>query len=271
MKPCRRLIAVLPLILSFLSLPGASARAASGPDVLPPFQIPLREEAEKMREHIDAVKPGEAGFSNPYLEETVALQYQISLLELLVQRQTSIVRLQKAYGELGRPFAGPPPARGICAQLPPNAPCAQHYPELYRAGLEAAGFPEIDLEALKEEQPPLVEPVAMPAPPPEAAASDFAWTDIMCAAGVCRAVVTASGNPKSRLSVREGDILPDGSKIVRIGYALVAAEKGGQQIKLLPADAPSKGGSASPLFGTVSGAQANASPNAAHLEVNELR
>jgi hypothetical protein len=214
--------------------------------------------------------------NNVYLEDTLRLQYQISLLEKMIQRQSSISRLEKNYQELGLPFRQPLPPRGICEQIPANIPCYRAYPELYDVVLPVVG----QLDTLIEEplsvdmildESELREEPSAPAPdshkkaePVSYVADRYNWTEVLCGGGVCSAVVVKDNNPMLRRTVQEGDLLEGGNITVgKITAKGVTVLEEGKTVSLSPARAPGQGGPVSPVMTTAPVPSATAVQNSA--------
>ena len=190
---------------------------------------------------------------NQFLEDTLRLQYQISLLESMIQRQSGIARLEKNYLDLGVSFEQPAPPRGICEQLPANIPCYRAYPELYDIVL-----PEIQQLDLLIEEPLTIEQVEIPpteldlpepepenilALPTKSVATQYAWAEILCGGGVCSGVVVKNNDSSKRRTVQVGDTLESGSiEVAEISSIGITLRDGEETIKIDPAVAPGLGG-----------------------------
>jgi len=208
----------------------------------------------------NSLRQGPAGFiqeerptfnyENPYLNETLILQYQNILLEKMIQRQSALARTEKSFMDVGVPFNAPAPPRGICEQLPANVPCYRVYPELY--GGPTATVSQIDETPIP---PPVSQKVASSPPPakeqkefsaaPPTDVTAYRWAEITCAGGRCTAVVVHNG---ARRSVRTGDLLEEGIRVERITATGVDVAAGGRTESLPAAAAPSRGGAASPKY-----------------------
>lgn len=208
------------------------------------------------------------GTDNLYLEDTLHLQYQISLLERMVERQAGIARLEKNYMDLGVMFDQPAPPHGICRQIPANIPCFRAYPDLYDVVLPEYSMIDTEDEITEEEFAP--EPVSAPEPqpivqPPAPRLSDsYRWAEILCGGGVCSATLIKSGDPKFRRTVQEGDTLEDGTITVTAISSMVKVTEGGKETELTAALAPSQGGPSSPYLDPPDVAQnalADSNPN----------
>lgn len=199
-------------------------------------------------------------YANPYLNDTLALQYQNIILEKMIVRQTAISRTEKSFMDVGVPFNQPAPPRGICEQIPVNIPCYKAYPDLYPGAVAEVG--QIEEGALTD-VPPMVgsiDPPPAPAaskaprkkeePKPATDFSAYRWAEITCAGGSCKAVISEKG---IRRSVRAGDMIGDGIKIEQITATGVQASKDDKTVPLQAALAPSRGGAASPKYAGYSG------------------
>lgn len=203
---------------------------------------------------------------NKMLSDTLLLQYQISLLKILIKRQNEIDNIARSFGNLGIEFKQPAPNKQLCERLPDNLLCMLFYPEI-------SG---IDVEAYTNPAPMPVVPAPMPEPTPvsaPASSSDddssqptpqpssssssgtgtgttfpepveeeevytpYLWSDLQCAAGSCRAVFVDSENVGRRYTVRVGDSLPDDSQVVSLSLDNIAVRKEGEILDVDPAPA----------------------------------
>ena len=233
-----------------------SADSVFAQDRLPP--IGKINEKDKITLPIPQSRNLPSAFNNEYLEDTLRLQYQITLLERMIQRQGSIARLEKNYIELGLPFSQPMPPRGICEELPANIPCYRAYPELYDVilpdiqPLDILAEDALNVEMLETEQRPINTSVSLepPVSTPENFQSDlYNWVEVLCGGGVCSAVVIREGNSKTRRTVQKGQTLEKGViEVLEISSEGVVFKEVGKEISLSPARAPSDGGPSSPIF-----------------------
>lgn len=184
-------------------------------------------------------------YQNPYLNDTLILQYQNILLERMVLRQSALARTEKSFMDVGVPFDVPPPPRGICEQLPVNVPCYKAYPDLFPGAVPE--IEQIDQSMAGLGQPSGWDSVAAaePPPPPETDLSAYRWAEITCAGGKCAAVVAKDS---ARRTVREGDTLDDGIRVTKVTATGVEVSKDGKTEALTAAPAPSRGGAASPKY-----------------------
>ncbi len=204
-------------------------------------------------------------YANPYLNDTLSLQYQNIILEKMILRQTAISRTEKSFIGVGVPFNQPAPPRGICEQIPVNIPCYKAYPDLYPGAVADVG--QIEEGALADVPPVVgvIDPPPAPAAPktprkkeePKAETdfSAYRWAEITCAGGSCKAVISERG---TRRSVRQGDMIGDGIKIEQITATGVEASKDGKTVPLQAALAPSRGGASSPKYAGFSGSGSSA-------------
>lgn len=246
-------MAVVCLGLSLPCFPAmAENKQASS---LPPFAFPrddVRERAARENWTLAPVPLPES--RNAYLSGILSLQSQIGLIQKLSERQESLTRLEEAYNDLGIPFTPPPPPRSVCEKIPPSVVCVTAYPDLMRVSLppedlEETPIPTVEAPQTREETPE-----------PEEIGPAYRWTDVSCAGGNCRAVLVDEDDAGTRRTVSEGDALPDGTIVSRISFEGVRVTQGGKDITLMPAVAPSRGGSASPLFAARRISQKSADP-----------
>lgn len=205
--------------------------------------------------------------NNPYLEDLLQLQYQIGLLERMIQRQGNIARLEKSYLELGLPFAQPLPPKGICEQLPANVPCHRAYPEMYDiilpeiVPLDSLIEEPLSVDMLAEDDPALVPEKPKDEISIERQATFYRWVEVLCGGGVCSAVILKEGDRNSRRTVLVGDTLEKGKiEVSEISSAGVIVKEAGQDVKLSAALAPSQGGPSSPIFAKGQGGTASVQP-----------
>lgn len=194
------------------------------------------------------------GSQNLYLEDTLQLQYQISLLERMVERQANIARLEKNYTDLGLAFEQPIPPYGICNNIPANVPCFRAYPELYDVILpQYTQIDVLDQQPITVEAPaPVVQPeqqVTKEEPEPEMLTTSYLWVEILCGGGVCSAVLIKNSDMEFRRTVQEGDVLEDGAiQVLTISSEGVKVLEAGKEADITPALSPGQGGPASPFL-----------------------
>lgn len=223
---------------------------------LPDLTVPTAEESLKD----DNFKPSEVPniqLNNTYLNDIVKLQYQISLLQDLLERQRKIYEIQQTYEQLGLKFKPTPPPFDLCRLVPPNIPCFEAYPYLYpkiqqleeqEKAKRAAQAAAIRKARTQVSQPKAQKKVQKPAKPKVTQiTSDYKWADVFCVADECKAILVEANNRKSRQTVIEGDELLDGSKVTKITSGLIQVQKKGKTLTLDPAPAVSDGGPLSPL------------------------
>ena len=151
-------------VFSFL----ACTATAQAQDSIPRMMLKSADQPSAIVSPVQKAKPIET--DNDYLQDTLRLQYEISLLQRMIQRQSSIARLENNFAELGLGFEQPAPPFGVCEQLPVNIPCYRSYPELYDIALPVMDDAELDIvEPLHVEM--LQEVKADLAPPPPVKAS----------------------------------------------------------------------------------------------------
>ncbi len=185
----------------------------------------------------------EYSFNNDYLKKYTTLQYQISLIEQLIQRQSNIARIGKIYSDLGIPYTPPGVPEEICKKLPPNALCrnetipghsqepdikSNFLPEEVKATNLAETMEKKEEKSQKEKT--------------------ITWAEINCTGDKCSAVVTMDEKNNRRRTITEGDILSDGSVVKNISFSGINVEKRGNILPLRPSRTPSRGGSSSPVI-----------------------
>lgn len=198
---------------------------------------------------------------SPYLADSIRLNYQINLLTKMTERQAELLKISDSFAALGLPFQEPAPARGLCAQLPPNTPCMTHYPDLYqplvdarkavyeekrRQAAQAAGLTlssgSVDdpaaIEAArkqKEEQMRRLAEAKAKAAKIERE-TRYLWSDVSCIAMQCQSVIVGGMRaPTYRATVRKGTRLADGTLIEDISTRGVRVIIDGDRIDLRPA------------------------------------
>lgn len=252
-------LAIAALLLHcvlLVSFSGSARAQEGGPEEILP-SMSLTPEQLKSQAPTQQFQSGVPVFNytNPYLNDTLALQYQNILLQKMIMRQGTIARTEKSFMDVGVPFQQPAPPRGICEQIPVNIPCYKAYPDLYPGALPvvseieegALNEPDIDLSDI----PPVNTVVSAPAPPPPSTdLGAYNWAEIMCAGGKCSAVVIIDD---VRRTVRAGDVIDDDVQIVSISSNGVEVEKDGKTQKLGSALAPSRGGVGSPKYAASQG------------------
>ncbi|USO06883.1 MAG: hypothetical protein H6866_05375 [Rhodospirillales bacterium] len=198
---------------------------------------------------------------SPYLSDTIKMQYQISLLDKLIERQSKLEQIATSYDALGIPFTPPPPPRGICVQLPANAPCLKAYPDLYK-GLIAERKTHYDdmKKKIEAEAEAAARRMGLPvqsasaANDPAAAArarkeeaerkakeeaaerkDRYRWTDVTCLTGSCYGVLIKPKEDGYRVTVRPGTRLPDGTLVQQISTSGIRISLKGDVIDVRPA------------------------------------
>ncbi|HEY8964688.1 MAG TPA: hypothetical protein VIN59_09530 [Alphaproteobacteria bacterium] len=193
-----------------------------------------------------------------YLSDSIRLNYQIHLLEKMAERQAELLKISDSFKSLGIPFNEPAPARGLCAQLPPNGPCMKHFPELYKPLIDArqayyegirqkaamaAGIdisPKDDPAAIekarkaKEEQERKLAELKAKAEKLERA-SRYQWNEVTCVAGSCTGIIVSNRTPGYRATVHKGTRLADGTLIDNIHSRGIRVVIDGDPIDLRPA------------------------------------
>lgn len=190
-------------------------------------------------------------FKNPILADTLKLQYQISLLKIMLKRQAEIDRISASYKELGIAFKQPAPEKTTCKRLPKNLLCLLFYPDIfgidpetYRAEQQQEQFDSSLMDFMTPQQDISNDnaPVANNTPsqpvqpaPEEDEGSPYLWTDIQCVARSCRAVLMNTKKAGQRMTVRMGEVLPDESVVHEISYAVVRLKKEKEILDIEPA------------------------------------
>ncbi|MBU6235118.1 MAG: hypothetical protein KGQ41_04680 [Alphaproteobacteria bacterium] len=194
-----------------------------------------------------------ASIENGFLSDMIKLNYQISLLEKMVERQAELQKISDSFKEMGAHFNQPPPPRGICAQLPPNAACVKFYPDLYPeiVGKRRAYFEEMkaraaaanpkaasregESEAEKAARLAKEEAERMAAAEKAERKVRYQWTDISCLLESCRGVLIGVTNPGYRATVRTGSVLADGTRVTGISKDGIVVNIAGDTINVRPA------------------------------------
>ena len=159
------------------------------------------------------------GQDNQYFTNITTLQYQNSLLEILMERQQKTKEIANSFKTIGLPFRQPPPPRNVCAELPKNQLCESFYSDLYGATKIAPRQDRPAKTTAVDTSTPVkkaVKKVKKPKKPP------YRWADISCVAGDCRAVLVGFGQgaQAGRSSVKIGTQLKDGWRVDDIGFNL---------------------------------------------------
>lgn len=199
------------------------------------------------------------GLRNQYFTDITTIQYQIRLLEVLIERQQKNQEIASAYQAIGIPHSEVPPPRGTCEQLPYNKLCAKFYPEIFGLKKPMQVLAQQSQQSLQDfidgRQPPAStgeDESSRPEKPrkPKGFEPPYEWAEISCAVGVCKAVlVPTKGDDKNRRGVIEGSRLSDGITIVKIGFnEIIAENEKGERKALSPNRAPERGGVISPIF-----------------------
>lgn len=231
--------------------------AAHAQEQRPSFSLPSIIAPEDMESLTIDFHDAFNSIENDYLADTMKLNYQMSLLDKMIQRQSELAKITESYAALGVPFDEPPPPRGICEQLPANAPCLKYYPELYDALVSErrAHYEELEAKARAAAlaRNPEAAAAAAAANDPEAAArarkaeaerkariaaqerkDRYRWSDVTCLAGTCRGVIVKPSAPGYQVSVRTGSRLPDGTTVQDVSRAGIRISIAGDVIQLRP-------------------------------------
>jgi hypothetical protein len=246
----RRLV-FLSFIISGLAFAQAKAQE------MPAFAVPQIITADEIENLSVDFDESFNAIQNPYLSDTMKLNYQISLLDKLVTREAALTKIGESYTAIGMPFTPPPPPRGICAQLPPNGPCLASYPDLYgklveerkkhyekivveAKNAEPGRKPNESDEAMIERQRKEAEERKRIAEE-EARRTRYQWAELTCLSGECRGILVNRTDTTIRYTVRAGDRLPDGTVVESIRPGDVRVSLDGEMIKLRPAPGDMKG------------------------------
>lgn len=229
--------------------PVTASAQQSGRAALPSFAFPRDDIRERTAKENWTLAPVPApALENSYLRDILSLQDQINLIEKLSEREKVLSELGETYRDMGIAFTPPPPPRDICEKIPPSVVCVQAYPDLFKIAMPV----EDPVEDVGTQPPPLPVEQGKPRDPPvalpEEAGPVYRWTDVTCAGGACRAVLVNQDDARARRTVSEGDTLGGGVVVSKISFEGVRVSRNGTDMALMPAVAPSRGGSASPLF-----------------------
>jgi len=219
---------------------------------------------------------------NPFLSDIIKLSYQITLLQKMVDRQGQLERISESLGSMGASFKQPAPPRGICAQLPPNAPCLKSYPDLYPEIVKArrAYYDELKAksninnadtagpkgETEAETKARLAREAKAEKERLEKLAKAerqkrYQWTEVSCVRDICKGVLVTSKNDGYRATVQRGSVLVDGTIVKDVTPKGIKISIDGDQIAVRPAaaatDAPKQADAGAALgdkfFSTVGG------------------
>lgn len=222
---------------------------------LPGFVVPKQDSAPPMPMlNLDAQSFSnyETAFlklRNKTLSDTLLLQYQISLLKILLERQAEIDNIASSFEKLGIKFNQPAPDKTICERLPENLLCMLFYPEMFDIDVEAYTNPQpaFDMSQFLPTNTPNATPTPNgapapssapePEPEPEEITTPYLWSDIQCAISVCKVVLLDRRNPGKAYTVRSGQKMPDDSIVAEISYNGVKVNKKGEILTVEPAPA----------------------------------
>jgi hypothetical protein len=241
-----RIIAILLLFISGLAFSGLAMAQA-----MPPFNIPQMITNEEVANLAVDFDDAFNTIDNPYFSDTMKLNYQISLLEKLVARQAQVEKISDSYDAMGLAYKAPAPPRGICAQLPVNAPCLESYPDLYSDLVSArkayyrslqekakASEPGRIAGESDEEVAARMKKIAAEKAAKAAAAERkvrYQWTDLTCLSTQCHGVLVKATNADARYTVRSGSHLPDGTIVQNVSPDGVRVTIDGESIRVRPA------------------------------------
>ncbi len=219
------------LVLTFILFLQAGGAGAQRSDNIPSLDFTDIPDFPDKNLWGDLESAGIVSFSNPYLRDNLLLQYQISLVEQLIERETRISQLQRIYGDLGQTTMAPPLPDFICRQIPPNIPCIRSYPDLYSDYYDELAEPEELGEQLNiligseqdEEPQQALKPFYSP----------YVWKEINCSGGRCFATILNTENMQEELVATSGEILPDGSKVAEVTSSGIVVTKNNNKAQLL--------------------------------------
>jgi len=209
---------------------------------------------------------------NPFLSDIFKLNYQVTLLQKMVDRQGQLERISESLGSMGASFKQPPPPRGICTQLPPNAPCLKAYPELYpdivkarhayydelkaKSSMNNAGDAGPKGETAAETKARLEREAKAEKERLEKLAKAerqkrYEWTEVSCLRGTCKGVLIATKTDGYRATVHRGTVLVDGTVVKDVTPDGIKISIDGDQIAVRPAaaatDAPKQADTAAAM------------------------
>lgn len=188
------------------------------------------------------------GGQNPQVKDLIRLQYQLQVLQKLIEHERVVNNMVKSSLDLGvaKPAIAAPDEE-LCQKVPANIPCAQSYDDIY----DGYSVKPKEIAAAKPVAPPLPSLVADSGIPAlEAAAlpdqiddhdllpqgDTIYWTDITCMGTQCSAVITPDpANQKARYRVSLGETLPDGSIVSAISVNGVSIQRNKKTVALDPA------------------------------------
>lgn len=198
-----------------------------------------------------------SNIENPFLSDSIKLNYQITLLEKMTQRQAELTKISEAFKALGIPYNEPAPSYTLCGQLPPNVPCLRHFPNLYPSLVSERRqfYAEMEVERAIEtgvinEQVASIDPALAERAKKEREAAAkraevarlereaierqnrYQWSEVNCVVGKCVGVVTGASG--FRASVHVGSRLPDNSIVEAVSRFGIRMVIDGEKIDLRP-------------------------------------
>lgn len=240
----------LSVLLVAAALPQLAHAQAQSTDIIAMPQAISVEDVEMASVDFDEAF---GMIDNEFLSDVVKLNYQISLLEKMVERQAELQKIKESFQIMGADFDVPAPPRGICAQLPANAACLKEYPDLYaeivanrkayyeRMRAEAAARDPKNQAYAGESK----EEAAARRAREEAALREklakaerktrYKWTDITCTGGECRGVLVATARQGYRATVHRGSTLGDGTIVESVSKNGIVVSIAGDTIHVRPA------------------------------------
>lgn len=283
------LLLAVPTLTSMALIPSAHAQEQT-----PGFQLPQIITPDDVSDLSVDFDEAFNAVPNDYLSNSMKLNYQISLLEKMVERQAALQKAGESFSKLGITFNEPAPARGICAQLPANGPCLKAYPELYGdvVASRKAYYAELEAQAAAasggkgssstaESAEAKAQREKEEAERKEREARKeregrYRWTNISCVIGQCHGVLVTAANDGFRATVRKGTRLPDNTLVQDVSSNGIRVSIDGDSIALRPLAAdetPAAGNAASGTEGagnmdvlTPSGLQMNGAANNTYTE-----
>lgn len=219
------------------------------------------------------------GQHNKYFTDIITLQYQISLLQTLIERQRQDQEIRRSFADMGIPYMPSAPKKTVCQELPVNDLCVMYYKDLYgdvadkTASMGANVDPNATLQSIIDSMPSKSTSQGTTTSQNTGQGSvaekkkekvfdpPYKWADIACINGLCRATLIKNGS--ERLTVNIGSMLiEDDITVENISFNNVTlANPKGEKKRLRPAASPDQGGVASPILGVASPNKSSESSN----------
>ncbi len=181
------------------------------------------------------------GGSNPDLQAIIQLQYQMQMLQRMIERERAVNRMVEAALAIGVTDPDiPAPSYTVCRQIPANIVCAQAHAGIYENYSVDRIVPLVPIDPIAKAVPPIpLNDASLPLDIAEMQPSEtLYWMDITCMGLKCSAVVSPEpANANARYRITIGDTLPDGATVDGISANGVTLKHGKQEIRLDPAPA----------------------------------